>query len=154
VEADGRKETPNERADRNWNELLQELRVMQTGVQILTGFLLTLPFQPRFADLDDYQRTVYLALVVTSVIATALIVAPVAVHRSLFRQQMKRHIVTLADRLTRVALAVLALVMTGASLLVFDVVVGRTEGIVVGAAPPAGPPTRSPAPRARSRRRQ
>jgi hypothetical protein len=133
VEADGRKETPNERADRNWNELLQELRVMQTGVQILTGFLLTLPFQPAFADLDDYQRTVYLALVVTSVIATALIVAPVSVHRSLFRQQMKRHIVTLADRLTRVALAVLALVMTGASLLVFDVVVGRTEGIVVGA---------------------
>lgn len=106
---------------------------MQTGVQILTGFLLTLPFQPTFAELDDYQRTVYLALVVTSVIATALIVAPVAVHRSLFRQQMKRHIVTLADRLTRVALAVLALVMTGASLLVFDVVVGRTEGIVVGA---------------------
>ncbi|MFC4631858.1 DUF6328 family protein [Promicromonospora alba] len=132
MEADGRKETPNERADRNWNELLQELRVMQTGVQILTGFLLTLPFQPTFADLDDYQRTVYLALVVTSVIATALIVAPVSVHRSLFRQQMKRHIVTLADRLTRVALAVLALVMTGASLLVFDVVVGRTEGIVVG----------------------
>jgi O-antigen/teichoic acid export membrane protein len=132
VEADGRKETPNERADRNWNELLQELRVMQTGVQILTGFLLTLPFQPRFAELDDYQRTVYLVLVVTSVAATALIVAPVSVHRSLFRKQMKRHIVTLADRLTRIALAVLALVMTGASLLVFDVVVGRTEGIVVG----------------------
>jgi hypothetical protein len=105
---------------------------MQTGVQILTGFLLTLPFQPTFADLDDYQRTVYLALVVTSVIATALIVAPVSVHRSLFRQQMKRHIVTITDRLTRIALAVLALVMTGASLLVFDVVVGRTEGIVAG----------------------
>jgi hypothetical protein len=133
VQNDGRQETPTERADRNWNELLQELRVMQTGVQILTGFLLTLPFQPTFADLDDYQRTVYLVLVVTSVVATALIVAPVSVHRSLFRQQMKRHIVTLADRLTRVALAVLALVMTGASLLVFDVVVGRTEGIVVGA---------------------
>lgn len=106
---------------------------MQTGVQILTGFLLTLPFQARFADLDSYQRTVYLILVVTSVVATALIVAPVSVHRSLFRKQMKRHIVTLADRLTRIALAVLALVMTGAALLVFDVVVGRTEGIVVGA---------------------
>lgn len=106
---------------------------MQTGVQILTGFLLTLPFQSRFADLDTYQRTVYLTLVVTSVIATALIVAPVSVHRSLFRKQMKRSIVTLADALTRMALGVLALVMTGASLLVFDVVVGRTEGIVVGA---------------------
>src|SRR5690606_31603274 len=59
----GRPETPEQRSDRNWNELLQELRVMQTGVQILTGFLLILPFQSRFADLDDYQRTVYLTLV-------------------------------------------------------------------------------------------
>jgi hypothetical protein len=133
VQTDGRSESPAERADRNWNELLQELRVMQTGVQILTGFLLTLPFQARFAELDDYQRTVYLILVVTSVVATALIVAPVSVHRALFRKQMKRHIVTLADRLTRIALGVLALVMTGVALLVFDVVVGRTEGIVVGA---------------------
>ena len=106
---------------------------MQTGVQILTGFLLTLPFQSRFAELDDYQRIVYLVLVVTAVVATALIVAPVSVHRALFRKQMKRNIVTLADRLTRIALGVLALVMTGATLLVFDVVVGRTEGIVAGA---------------------
>jgi O-antigen/teichoic acid export membrane protein len=133
VQTDGRSESPAERADRNWNELLQELRVMQTGVQILTGFLLTLPFQSRFADLDDYQRTVYLVLVVTAVVATALIVAPVSVHRALFRKQMKRNIVTLADRLTRIALGVLALVMTGATVLVFDVVVGRTEGIVAGA---------------------
>ncbi|PUB28839.1 hypothetical protein C8K30_103263 [Promicromonospora sp. AC04] len=133
MQTDGRKETPTERADRNWIELLQELRVMQTGVQILTGFLLTLPFQSRFADLDDYQRTVYLALVVTSVTATALIVAPVSVHRSLFRQQMKSDIVTLGDRITRVALGVLALVITGATLLVFDIVVGRTAGMVAGA---------------------
>ncbi|WP_454850257.1 DUF6328 family protein [Promicromonospora soli] len=133
MQTDGRSESPAERADRNWNELLQELRVMQTGVQILTGFLLTLPFQSRFADLDDYQRTVYLVLVVTAVVATALIVAPVSIHRALFRKQMKRRIVTLADALTRLALGVLALVMTGATLLVFDVVVGRTEGIVASA---------------------
>lgn len=133
MQTDERGESSAQRADRNWNELLQELRVMQTGVQILTGFLLTLPFQSRFADLDTYQRTVYLVLVVTAVIATALIVAPVSVHRSLFRKQMKRNIVTLADKLTRLALGVLALVMTGAALLVFDVVVGRTAGIVVGA---------------------
>ena len=105
---------------------------MQTGVQILTGFLLTLPFQARFADLDDYQRTVYLVLVVVSVTATALIVAPVSMHRSLFRRQMKQNVVTTADRLTRLALGVLALVITGAALLVFDVVVGRTAGIVAG----------------------
>ena len=132
METDGRKETPTERADRNWSELLQELRVMQTGTQILTGFLLTLPFQSRFADLDDYQRTVYLALVVTTVLATALILAPVSVHRSLFQKQLKQSIVTVGDRITRVALAVLALAVTGTALLVFDVVVGRAAGLVVG----------------------
>ncbi len=134
MQTDGRQETPNERADRNWNELLQELRVMQTGVQILTGFLLTLPFQSRFADLDRYQVTVYLALVIAAVVATALIVAPVSVHRALFRKRMKGNIVTLTDRITRIALAVLALVITGVAVLVFDVVVGRTAGIVAGSA--------------------
>ncbi|MFI8525231.1 DUF6328 family protein [Promicromonospora sukumoe] len=133
MQTDGRTETPNERADRNWSELLQELRVMQTGVQILTGFLLTLPFQSRFADLDRYQVSVYLALVIAAVIATALIVAPVSVHRALFRKRMKGNIVTLTDRITRIALAVLALVITGVAVLVFDVVVGRTAGIVAGA---------------------
>ena len=134
MQTDGRQETPNERADRNWNELLQELRVMQTGVQILTGFLLTLPFQSRFADLDQYQVNVYLALVIAAVIATALIVAPVSVHRVLFRKRMKGNIVTLTDRITRIALAVLALVIAGVAVLVFDVVVGRTAGIVAGSA--------------------
>ena len=134
MQTDGRQETPNERADRNWNELLQELRVMQTGVQILTGFLLTLPFQSRFADLDQYQVNVYLALVIAAVVATALIVAPVSVHRVLFRKRMKCNIVTLTDRITRIALAVLALVITGVAVLVFDVVVGRTAGIVAGSA--------------------
>lgn len=134
MQTDGRQETPNERADRNWNELLQELRVMQTGVQILTGFLLTLPFQSRFADLDRYQVNVYLALVIAAVVATALIVAPVSVHRALFRKRMKGNIVTLTDRITRIALAVLALVITGVAVLVFDVVVGRTAGIVAGSA--------------------
>lgn len=134
MQTDGRQETPNERADRNWSELLQELRVMQTGVQILTGFLLTLPFQSRFADLDRYQVNVYLALVIAAVIATALIVAPVSVHRVLFRKQMKGNIVTLTDRITRIALAVLALVITGVAMLVFDVVVGRTAGIIAGSA--------------------
>lgn len=134
MQTDGRQETPNERADRNWSELLQELRVMQTGVQILTGFLLTLPFQSRFADLDRYQVNVYLALVIAAVIATALIVAPVSVHRVLFRKRMKGNIVTLTDRITRIALAVLALVITGVAMLVFDVVVGRTAGIAAGSA--------------------
>ncbi len=129
----GRRETVEERSDRNWVELLQELRVMQTGVQILTGFLLTLPFQPRFTDLDSYQRSVYLVLVVLSVGTTGMLVSPVALHRALFRKHLKPQTVTGGDRMTRVAIVLLAFVMTGTVLLIFDVVVDRTAGLVVGA---------------------
>ena len=131
---DGRDETTTERMDRNWSELLQELRVAQTGVQILTGFLLTVPFQSRFTELDDYQRTVYLVLVVLSITATGLIVAPVSLHRVLFRRHRKAALVEHADRLARVGLGVLALVLAGSALLLFDVVLNRTAGIVAGAA--------------------
>jgi hypothetical protein len=134
LQAQGRQETREERSDRNWVELLQELRVMQTGVQILTGFLLTLPFQQRFADLDGYQRTVYLVLVVLSVLTTGMLVAPVSLHRALFRKHMKAEVVTGGDRMTRISLVLLALVMTGTVVLVFDVVLGRVAGFVVGAA--------------------
>ncbi|MEU2198554.1 DUF6328 family protein [Isoptericola sp. NPDC019482] len=129
----GRGETPEQRSDRNWVELLQELRVMQTGVQILTGFLLTLPFQQRFAELDDYQITLYLVLVVLSVATTGMLASPVALHRALFRRRLKEEIVTGGDRMTRVAIVLMALVMTGAVMLVFDVVVDRVAGLVVGA---------------------
>ncbi|MEV7972779.1 DUF6328 family protein [Cellulomonas sp. NPDC089187] len=131
---DGRDETVDERMDRNWNELLQELRVAQTGVQILTGFLLTVPFQSRFTELDDYQRTVYLVLVVLAITATGLIVAPVSLHRVLFRRHRKASLVARADRLAQIGLAALALVLTGSASLLFDIVVGRTAGIVAGSA--------------------
>ena len=129
----GRRETEAERLDRNWNELLQELRVTQTGVQILTGFLLTLPFQERFEDLDGYQRTVFLVLVGLAVLTTGLIVAPVSLHRIMFRKHLKRELVESGDRLARAGLVALAFTISGAAMLVFDVVVGRTEGLVVGA---------------------
>jgi len=129
-----RNETAAERLDRNWNELLQELRVTQTGVQILTGFLLTLPFQQRFHDLDEYQRAVFLVLVLLAVLTTALIVAPVSLHRVMFRKHLKAELVDSADRLARAGLVALAFTIAGAALLVFDVVLGRTEGVVVGAA--------------------
>ena len=83
---DDRDETEAERLDRNWSSLLQELRVTQTGVQLLTGFLLTLPFQPRFTGLDGIMRTVYLVTVACSLGATVLLVAPVSMHRVLFRR--------------------------------------------------------------------
>ena len=83
-QADGRDETRNERADRNWDELLQELRVMQTGTQILTGFLLAVAFQPRFEDMDELQRDLYVVLVGLAALATILALAPVGMHRATF----------------------------------------------------------------------
>jgi multisubunit Na+/H+ antiporter MnhE subunit len=130
---DGRRETYIERMDRNWDELLQELRVSQTGSQILTGFLLTIPFQQRFGDLDAYQTDLYLVLVVLAVLSTALMVAPVAVHRVLFRKQMKPALVDAGNVLARVGLGVLGLTLAGSGSFVFDVVVDRTAGYVVGA---------------------
>ena len=81
-----RDETPAEKADRNWIELLQELRVAQTGIQILAGFLLTIPFSQRFGDMDDGYRTLYLACFGLAAIATGLLIAPVTFHRFLFGQ--------------------------------------------------------------------
>jgi len=131
---DGRTETANQRADRNWNELLQELRVSQTGTQILTGFLLTIPFQQRFATLDTYQRNLYLVLVLLAVLATALLLTPVSLHRVLFRRRLKPQLVSWGNLFARTGLFVLALVLAGGAMLLFDVVLGRAAGRVVGAA--------------------
>jgi len=126
----GRNETENERLDRNWNEMLQELRVTQTGTQILTGFLLTLAFQPRFADLDDFQVAVYLVLVGLAALSTALGLGPVSLHRALFRRQKKDAVVKVADRLMMAILLCVGLLVTGVVLLIFDFVLGRTTGVV------------------------
>lgn len=128
----GRNETPEERSDRNWNELLQELRVTQTGAQILTGFLLTLPFQPAFADLDDFQVTVYLLLVSLAALTTLLVVTPVSAHRLLFQRRLKPQLVRGGHRAALGGLGCLALVVTGTVLLIFDVVVGRGAAIAAG----------------------
>jgi hypothetical protein len=126
---DGRDETENERLDRNWNEILQELRVTQTGTQILTGFLLTLAFQPRFQKLDPFQVGLYLALVALAALSTALGLGPVSLHRALFRKGAKDAVVILADRLLLGILACVGLLITGVVLLLFDVVLGRAAGI-------------------------
>lgn len=133
VNDDGRRETPVERLDRNWTEILQELRVTQTGIQILTGFLLTVPFQSRFADLTADQREIYLVVVALAAVTTALLVAPVSLHRVLFRRHAKSVLVSGADRLMRLGLVFLALTVSGVVLLVFDVVVGRPGSVVAAA---------------------
>jgi len=128
----GSDEDKHEQLTRNLNELLQELRVMQTGVQILTGFLLTVPFTSRFPDLDALQKWVYLGVLSGSVIATGLIVAPVAFHRTLFRQGEREWIVEAANRAAQAGLAALAVTMAGVVWLVFDVVIGSPASHIAG----------------------
>ena len=118
------------RLTRNWHELLQELRVTQTGTQILTGFLLTLPFTPRFAELSARQEIVYLATMVGSVATTGLIIAPVAFHRLLFRQRQKPWLVAAADLTAKVGLLLLAVTTSGVVLLVFDVVLSWPAALI------------------------
>ncbi|MET1088410.1 MAG: DUF6328 family protein [Arthrobacter sp.] len=130
----GRNETREEQLDRNWAELLQELRVLQTGVQILAGFLLTLPFQSRFDDLDDFEVGLYLVNVVIAALTTALILLPVSVHRRLFRKRLKETLVSSADFITKIALAGIGLLSAGTAALVFDVTAGRPAGLTAGGA--------------------
>ena len=130
----GRNETREEQLDRNWAELLQELRVLQTGVQILAGFLLTLPFQQRFETLDGVEVALYLANVVVAALTTAFILLPVSVHRRLFRKRLKETLVSSADTITKIALGGIALLSAGTAALVFDVAAGRSAGVTAGGA--------------------
>ena len=123
------------RLTRNWNELLQELRVTQTGIQILTGFLLTVPFSTRFQQLSDLQVRVYLAVLCGAVLTTGFVIAPVAFHRVLFRQRMRGWLVTAANLSARVGLVLLAATVSGLLFLIFDVVLSLTPALIaVGAA--------------------
>lgn len=129
-----REETPAERLDRNWSELLQELRVKQTGVQILLGFLLILPFQATFADLPFALLIVYLLAIFFGTIATGLMVAPVTAHRVLFRLHAKDSLVSLGDNLAKAGLVCLALTMGLVVTLTVGTVIGVGVGMLVGAA--------------------
>lgn len=119
----GRQETEAQRLDRNFNELLQELRVVQTGVQLLFAFLLTLAFTERFARAATYQEAVYVVTLLLTVMASALLIAPAAYHRGRFRQGVKDAVVQRSHRMARAGLATLALAISGAMLLVLSVVV-------------------------------
>lgn len=132
-DAAGRDETPLERLDRNWNDLLQELRVVQTGIQLLTGFLLTLPFQSEFASLSDFERTVYLITVGCAITATGFLVAPVSLHRLIFRKHLRGRMVSVAHRCALIGLVFLACSIIGVVLLTFGFVVSTSTGIVSGA---------------------
>jgi hypothetical protein len=121
-----REETPDERADRNWNELLQELRVSQTGVQLLAGFLVTIPFQSRFDELDAFQRGWYVGLLALALTTVGVMLAPVAIHRRVFQEGAKPELVRAGHRLTQVALGLIGVLLGGSAFLVVDMVYDRT----------------------------
>jgi O-antigen/teichoic acid export membrane protein len=121
---DGRDETELERWDRNLVELLQELRVAQTGVQILFAFLLTLPFTNRFAASGSVVKTTYLVTLLSAASASALLIAPVSFHRLVFRQGRKPELVRVGSLLAKLGLVCLLICVVGAVLLVVDVVSG------------------------------
>ncbi|GGQ34150.1 DUF6328 family protein [Streptomyces mutabilis] len=112
----GRNETEEERADRMWTELIQEVRVAQMGVQILFGFLLTVVFQPKYDDLSDADQTIYLITVVLGAVTTGALIGPVALHRLVSGRRVKPQAVRWASRLTVLGL-VLLLATTACSLL-------------------------------------
>ncbi|MFE2045075.1 DUF6328 family protein [Streptomyces sp. NPDC059477] len=122
----GRAESEEERADRQWADLLQEVRVTQTGVQILFGFLLAVVFQPRFADLSDADQGIYLATVFLGAAATGALIGPAALHRMLTGRKVKPQTVQWASRLTVIGLVLLLGTMTSALLLILRVVLHNT----------------------------
>ncbi|MER5767885.1 DUF6328 family protein [Streptomyces sp. NPDC001985] len=125
----GREETPEERADRRWTDLLQELRVAQTGVQILFGFLLTVVFQPRFTTLSETDRDIYLATVMLGAAATGALIGPVSFHRLLTGRRLKPQTVVWASRLTVAGLLLLLCTMASALLLILRVVLHDSSAL-------------------------
>ena len=131
---DDREESESEKLDRNWDELLQELRITQTGLQLLSGFLLTLPFTQVFPTLDDGQTWLYLALVVLGGIAVGVNMTPIMLHRRVFREHVKDRVVAVGHALIQVVMVAIALMIVGMAVLIFSVVVSWTAGLVAGAA--------------------
>ena len=121
---------PAETINRNWTELVQELRSTQTGVQVLTGFLLAVPFTDKFDDLDRVERTAYLLVLSGAVAATAAILSPIAYHRILFRRGRRPWLVETANQVARAGLVLTALMTCGVVFLSFDLAVGRTAGVL------------------------
>ena len=126
-------ESPGDRIDRNWNELLQELRVAQTGVQILTAFLLTLPFQPGFKDLPDSRTYVYVGVLLSAMLSMLFLLSPVALHRALFHRGVRPWLVEAANLFARGGLTLLVAANVGAVWLVLDVVLDVAAASIAAA---------------------
>ena len=129
-----RDETEKERLDRNMTELVGELRVALPGVQVLFAFLLTVPFNQRFSQVTSFDETIYLVTLLSTAVATALLLAPSALHRIEFRQDDKEHIVNVANRYAIAGFAALMVAVTGAVLLVTHFLYSDTTAYIATAA--------------------
>ncbi|SDR93212.1 DUF6328 family protein [Microlunatus soli] len=129
----GRHETDTERYDRNWRDIQQELRITQTGTQLLAGFLMTLPFQQRFSMLTDNEEAIYLALVLLAAGISILALAPVSAHRVLFRQHRMSEVVRIGNLILIICMIASAVLFAGTVLMIFDVVLGESVGLPVAA---------------------
>lgn len=129
-----RNETPRETADRNFEELIQEIRVAQTGVQVLFAFLLTLPFMARFPMVGGGTRNLYFAALIFSAISASLLVAPTIQHRILFRTDDKAYLMRRAHLMALAGVCALGLAMISALTLVTDVLFGQGAMYVMFAA--------------------
>ncbi|WP_107657604.1 DUF6328 family protein [Nocardia suismassiliense] len=129
-----RGETEIERLDRNWSNLIQELRVVQTGVQFLISALLIVPFQPAFASLSHGLRVLYLVTLFAAIGATVFLVAPVSWHRILFRRHRLGNVVAAAHRCAMAGVGLLGIALIGATVLVVTMVTGTADGVVAGVA--------------------
>ncbi|MFC0625642.1 DUF6328 family protein [Kribbella deserti] len=124
-------ENDAERLDRQWNELLQELRLAQTGTQILFAFLLSIAFQPRFQDADDFTKMVFAGTLITSALAMGLFLAPVSFHRIVFQQRVRHLMIPMADKMAAAGLIFLVAAIAGGLLLALDVVLSRSTALIV-----------------------
>lgn len=129
-----REETEAEKYDRNWQELVQELRVAQTGIQVLAGFLLTVPFSARFDDLNDPHRVVFLVAITLAMLTIGLMTAPVALHRFLFSRKAKDVLVHTGDTIAQAAIVAMGLTLVTVVGLVFAVVISDLAGVVAALA--------------------
>jgi hypothetical protein len=133
-----RNETPAQRADRNFNDILQELRVTQTGVQVLFSLLLTVPFSQRFERVNDFQKDVYFLALLLAAATVASLVAPVSVHRLLFHTGEKPWVVKVSSRLAIAGLVLLCLTLTTVMLFITDVLFDNVLAIATATVFAAG----------------
>ncbi|MFI6042684.1 DUF6328 family protein [Nocardia sp. NPDC051321] len=129
---DARGETETERLDRNWSTLIQELRVVQTGVQFLISALLIVPFQASFGTLSHPLRVLYLVTLCAAIGATVFLVAPVSWHRILFRRHRLGNVVAAAHRCAIAGVSLLGVALTGSLVLVVTMVTGTIGGVIAG----------------------